>query len=288
LPNPTDDSDRALDHAVEAGRSAWPGVDLSREDFACAASRHRPADEPLAEWLAGLRVPDLYLASACAMGDAAALKLLDEQILSRIGATVHRIDPSPAFIDETKQELRVHLLVARPNKPPRIADYAGRGSLAGWIHVAAARIALTMKRASGGRHTTLSSNAGMPDDRGRHDAEILYLRERYREDLQAAFEETLGELTSRQRNILRMHFIDGTPLDRLATIYGMHRTTLGRWVSQTCDEILSSARKRLGARVQLPGGAMDSIVALLRSEIDFSASLLLSDVALGLDEEGDG
>jgi RNA polymerase sigma-70 factor (ECF subfamily) len=261
-----------LAEALAAGRAAWEGVDLAEDAFANAVARHCPASEPLD----GIRSTDLYLATACAAGDAAALKHLDDRILCQIGATIRRIDSSPAFIDEVRQELRVHLLLPRGDKPPRISEYSGRGALGGWVHVAAARLALTMKRAGGARSDVPSTRA----DPGTMDAETLYLRERYRDDLQTAFEETIRELTTRQRNILRMHFIDGIPLDRLATIYGMHRTTLGRWVTSTCDEIMATARRRLGARVQLPAGAMDSIVAILRSEIDFTASLLLSDASL--------
>ena len=50
--------------------------------------------------------------------------------------------------------------------------------------------------------------------------EASYLRQRYGDDLQAAFAEALTDLTPRQRNILRMHFLDGVPLDRRECFVG--------------------------------------------------------------------
>jgi RNA polymerase sigma-70 factor (ECF subfamily) len=146
-----------------------------------------------------------------------------------------------------------------------------------WIHVAAVRVAIDLKRRLQ-PDAAAALPAGAEDYE--HDPESAYLRERYRDDLQVAFREALGALSARQRNILRMHFLDGVSLDRMAAMYGMHRTTMGRCVTQACDRAISTTRKKLGARVNLPARAVDSIIGLLRSAIDFSASMLLSDLSI--------
>src|SRR5262249_22201456 len=148
-------------------------------------------------------------AVAAAEGDAAAVRHLEEQFFAGVGATVRRVDGSPAFVDEVRQELRVRLLLPRSGEPPRIADYSGRGSLMSWIHVVAARIAVTLKRADryGAASSTLSSSAMASDE----SPEIAHLRGLFREELQAAFNEALTELTPRQRSLLKMHFLDGVP-----------------------------------------------------------------------------
>jgi RNA polymerase sigma-70 factor, ECF subfamily len=262
--------ERAVDDAMERGRTAWPGVVLDRAVFERAVARHSAMlDGTLEAWLEH-RGTDLFLATAAAQGDATALALLDARFFASLGATVRSIDTSAAFLDEVRQELRVYLLVPRPDAPPRIADFAARGSLSSWLHVTAARTAISLKRRA------RAAPADWPEALPAVSPEVAYLRERYRDDLEEAFRESVRELTSRERNILRMHFLDGVPLDRIAAMYGTHRTTLGRWVAQACDDIVARTKKRLGARVNLPAGAMDSIVDLLRSEVDFSASLLMT------------
>jgi RNA polymerase sigma-70 factor (ECF subfamily) len=49
-------------------------------------------------------------------------------------------DASATFVDDVRQALRVRLLVEAGGRA-RLADYAGRGPLRGWIGVAAARVA---------------------------------------------------------------------------------------------------------------------------------------------------
>src|SRR5689334_21849974 len=102
-----------LRQMLDEARAAWPRVSVSEERFVEAITRLRPVDEELDAWLSRVRVTDLYLTTACADGDAVALEQLDSRYLSRIGATVSRIDSSSSFAEEVRQELRVHLLVAR-------------------------------------------------------------------------------------------------------------------------------------------------------------------------------
>ena len=261
--------DAQIERAFREARCALPDVDLPQLIFVASLERHRREEEPLEQWLTNLRAPDLFLAAACAHGDAAAVRHLERSFLSRIDATVRRLDPSPAFIDEVRQQLRLHLLLPRREHPPRIAEYSGRGSLMSWIQVTAARTAIDLKRSGGIELISIPSSLAADSD-----PEVEHFRTRYGSELQAAFQEAIAALSTRQRNVLRMHFLDGAPLDSLATIYRVHRTTIGRWVQQACDQVLSATKRRLGAKLHLPAGAMDSLVSLLDSRIDFSASLL--------------
>ena len=59
-----------------------------------------------------------------------------------------RIDRSPELRDEVRQTLWQRLFVGTPGQAPRILSYAGRGPLAGWVAVAAQRIALDLRRAA--------------------------------------------------------------------------------------------------------------------------------------------
>src|SRR5262245_37416184 len=83
----------------QAGRTAWPAVDLPLDRFAAHVARHAAgAPDPDAA-AADLHAADLYLACACGAGDPVALRLFEEQVLPQAGAALRRLDPSPAFAD---------------------------------------------------------------------------------------------------------------------------------------------------------------------------------------------
>jgi len=95
---------------------------------------------------AELHAGDLYLACACLHGVPDALAALEREHFARIREFAASVDSSPEFVKELSQRLRAKLLVADGTDPPRIASYSGRGSLGGWIRVAAVRLARDIAR----------------------------------------------------------------------------------------------------------------------------------------------
>ncbi len=59
---------------------------------------------------------------------------------------LRHIDVSPAFFDEVEQRLWDAALVGTAGAPPKLMSYSGQGALAGWVGIAAQRIALMMRR----------------------------------------------------------------------------------------------------------------------------------------------
>ena len=132
----------AVRAAHESGTAAWPGVDLSLEDFA----RHvkaRVATEDAIDVLMR-HGDDLFLACACARGDRRAVELFSQNFLGAVPVIVARIVPH-ALIEELVQSLHEVMLVRRDGSPPHIAEYRGTGSLAGWVRISATRAAVRMK-----------------------------------------------------------------------------------------------------------------------------------------------
>src|SRR5262249_51360296 len=64
-----------------------------------------------------LHAEDLYLACACAAGNAAALAAFDARYLGQVKVFLGRMKPPPALVEEVKQALRVRLLGAPPGGP---------------------------------------------------------------------------------------------------------------------------------------------------------------------------
>ncbi|HEX9105397.1 MAG TPA: sigma factor-like helix-turn-helix DNA-binding protein, partial [Polyangia bacterium] len=217
----------SLQDVIDRARAAWPGLELDDAGFAAHAARClEGGGDPVA-----LHAGDLWLAYGCAVGDEAALGAFDRELLSQVGLLLARLQPTPQLVDEVCQRLREKLLVAPPGAQPRIVDYAGRGPLVAWVRVAAVRAALDLLRAGGAR-----ADADVePDDLAAAAAssspELDYLKQRYRPQFEAAFQDALRALDSEQRNVLRLHVLEGLNIEQIGALFKVHRSTVARWIA---------------------------------------------------------
>jgi RNA polymerase sigma-70 factor (ECF subfamily) len=260
-----------LRDAYQRGRRAWPEIPLSEPLFAAALSRHLAGEATPTR----LHTDDLYLATACAAGIAPALAAFERHHVSTIGSTVGRFNPSPDFLAEVAQRLRMRLLIGDSGGQPRIASYAGRGPLRSWVHICAARLAIALARRTVWRSSECPAELDVRlIDSG--DPELDCIRERYREDFQQAFRQGLNTLTPRQRNALRLRYLDGLNIDGIGEVYRVHRTTAARWIAEAKQRIADTTRCALAQRLRLSASRIDSLVRLLQSNLELSASLLVS------------
>ena len=261
----SDEQERTL---LQAAREAWPGIAIHPEPFASHVESLRRAGGALPEHLA-----DLSLAFAAARGDAAALRAFDEHNLAKLAPAVLRVDASEDFVAEVRQALRVHLLVGSGEAPPRIAEYQGRGPLLAWVRIAAVRLALKLKRSEAPMVSTedvLGELAASEPD-----PELRYLKTLYRAEFGAAFREALAALPERQRVLLRLHYVDGLTMMRIAQLYQVHQSTVSRWVASALDSVASNARRRLIGRLALSPSRLDSVARMVRSHLELSIRRLL-------------
>ncbi len=254
--------DRASD-VLERGRRAWPTVAVDADAFAAHVAELDDEGEPHA---------DVYLAFACGHGDAAALALFDQQILGEVGLYVRRIDPSPELADEVRQTLRERLLVARGAGRPRILDYAGRGALGAWVRISAVRAAMELRRQRGGHAP--GAAAASPTAKAL-DPEATLMLARHQSEYQEALRGALGELSAKERNLLRMHFVDGLSVDRIGKAYRVHRATAARWIQSVRQQLLDETYRRLGGRLRLSASEFASLTAAVQSQLHLSLTGLL-------------
>ena len=81
-------------------------------------------------------------------------------------------------------------------------------------------------------------------------------------------------LPSRDRALIRLHYVDGVGLERIGTIYGVHKATVSRWLAAAREQLLYAA---IGAVQAEAGGDTDevaSLCAFLRSNLELSMSAL--------------
>jgi len=250
----------------ERGRAAWPGVGLDRTRFA-AHVRALPGEalERFAE--------DLYLACACATGDAAAIDAFEHELLVPARAAIRAIDATAELVDEACQRLRESLLVG---DPPRIAGYAGSGPLRAWVGVAAARIALMMIRTHKRKREISDEDwPGALSLVAVGNPELDLLKRQHAAVFARALVDAAATLEPRLRSVLRMHFADGLTLDEIGVAYGVHRATAARWIQRARDVIFTESRRLLAERLRLSEAELDRMTSLVNSQLDVSLSQLL-------------
>ncbi len=262
-------ADDGLEAAWAEARRAWSDVVVGRDELAAWLDDRRD-DGALPAY-----VTDLYLTCALARGDRAAVAAFDRVVLPRVRPAVARIARGDAAIDEVCQRVRVRLLVAGSDGPPRIAAYRGRGPLHAWLRVTAVRAALDFVRegapAAAVDDVLAELGAAEPDPETRH------LKDTYRADYAAALTAALAALPERARAQLRLHYVDGLPLAAIGRLYGVHESTASRWVRAALRDVADGARTRLVERLAVSGSAADSIARMVRSGLDLSIRAVLRD-----------
>jgi len=241
----------SLRRLYEEARAQFPEVRVPEAAFAAALEARGGAPA---------RAAELYLCIACEAGDPAALRAFDTLYLSKVGSSISRINPSPAFADEVRQRLRERLFVGAP---PRISSWSGVAPLEAWLRATAVRMALTLLRERGQERNEPSFEEALQSS----DPELLYLRDRYRGQCQEAFHAALASLSPRDRTLLRLRYLDGLSIDALAPLHGIHRATAARWVAASRSRLLEGTRRELQARL---GGSLtdlDSLLRLVRSDL---------------------
>jgi RNA polymerase sigma-70 factor, ECF subfamily len=256
----------SFDPFYASAAAAWPGIELPRETFvAFVQERCGDNGEP-----SSLEINDLYLACACLAGNAAAWRELDRLHLSRVPTFVARIDRSAAFGDEIRQRLSEKLLHSEGGRP-KLALYTGRGLLGGWLRVAAVREALNAKRGvDGGDGGKSESVDDLVIAAKEADPEVQLLKRKYAREFADAFKHVLGTLEPDQRNVLRLHYLDGLSLEEVGKAYRVSRATAARWIADAKRTLVARVHEDLGERLGADSVGPQSLISLVRSQLHLS------------------
>jgi RNA polymerase sigma-70 factor (ECF subfamily) len=269
------DLDRRLERLAADGAASWPALGLDPGAFAAHVARHLPAGATdLAAVLDDLYATDLYLACALSKGLPAAVAAFEGAYGGMVAAFVARIDRAPAFVSEVMQLVRQRVFVGTVDAPPRIQGYAGRGPLAGWVGIAAQRIALDLvdkeKVEARARERAVADEIG-----AELDPELQYIKERYRDAFERAFARAVEELGSRDRALLRLQIAGGLTLDQIGTMYKVNASTVSRWIAGVRTALLAETERLLRAELSLSPPEFTSLARVLASQMDISVSRLL-------------
>src|SRR5690606_24363931 len=134
------------------------------------------------------------------------------------------------------------LLVGDGERAPALSRFSGQGPLKAYVIVAALRaITDVLRRVAPGQSLgalelaqTMLDEA--PDARTRAEQNQLrpYLRE--------ALEQSVAGLPVRLRTVLRLHYLEGVSAEDLGRMYGVHRATTTRWLTEARARVLESTK----------------------------------------------
>jgi RNA polymerase sigma-70 factor (ECF subfamily) len=266
--------DELLLSVLQEARSAWPMLPIPDQQFVEYLAERMPSSGSPVKWLRTVQAPDLFLCCACAGGDPNALALFETKLLPQVIQAIASINPEPSFVAEVQQQVRRKLLVVEDSRS-RISEYAGLGPLVHWLRAVAVRTALNLRRSQGRQDIPVSDESllNLPQNVG--DLELDYLKTRYRKDFTQAFRNALSALTSEERNVLRLHFVEGLTLSQIGAAYQADKSTISRWISKARKSLLEQTREDLGKKFRLDSRELDSLMYLVQSQLDVSISSLL-------------
>jgi RNA polymerase sigma-70 factor (ECF subfamily) len=104
---------------------------------------------------------------------------------------------------------------------------------------------------------------------------VAFIKESYGPEFSAAFQEALAGLPADERALLRLHYGEGVGLTAIGAMYGWSKPTASRQVARARTSLLEAARGRLRARLRVTESDLESLLRVMRSELELTLSSLL-------------
>lgn len=199
-------------------------------------------------FFAGLRMPDLVLARACALGSERAwerfIALYREPLLRAGIAITGNESLGRELADGLYAEL-YGLTVREGERRCPLDSYGGRGSLIGWLRTTLAQRHVDRHRRTC-REQPLEETGDCPSPvtqtEAPPDPRTLPL-------LAASVRETLQEQSPEERFLLASYYLDGRKLHEIAAVLGVHEATVSRKLKRAA----ASVRKQIVRALERKG-----------------------------------
>ncbi len=222
-----------------------------------------------------LACPDLYLCVASLAGDTAALIVFEGELqtaLTRVGA---RFRLSEDQRDELGQELLERLLLPGAERPPRLAEFAGKGSLVRWLQAVATRSQLNRMRGKT-REVLTGDNAILEAFASPIVPGLEPSKGRFQSALKIALSSALARLETQDKMLLRMAYVEGVRLEGLGRALDVSRATAHRRLTKAREALALGVEESMSEELAIPKEKLSSIRRLVQSQISISLGRLLS------------
>jgi len=243
---------------VLAGESAVPGSD---------AGHRSPPDVSLGK----LHLEDLFLALACSEGDRIAWEYFVDAYLPVVRRCAEQACRHLSQSEDLAQELVTRLLDDRR----RFAGYNGRGSLAGWLRVAASHAAIDHFRRNrkqvsleeieeAGHGVTIASGGSSAREQSEQ------LDARWGPVLLSILVDEIRRLPSRDRLLLSLYYAQDVPLRAIGRQFGVHEATASRWLDRLRQDLRKRIEREMKRRHGIRAGELESLWRWVSEDTDFS------------------
>ena len=272
--------DRLLTHRWRTCQAQWPTVQLPAEAFVRHVAERLPSASPdssLESLLDQMSLGELFLACGCLRSIPAAIEAFDKHYLAKLPSQLRIPSQSDAMLEDVCQLTRVKLLVPTPEGAPRIGEYTGRGALLSWVRVTASRIAIKLQAAE------KSSQQGDEDkvfdglQAPGTGAELELIKRRYHSEFRQAMLQAFSALSSDERHLLRLYFVDQLSMYEMAALFRVNQGTISRWLKSARERVYEDTRNHLQSRLGLSPQDFKSFLAVLDSQLELSISQLLGE-----------
>ena len=197
----------------------------------------------------GRLAQDLALAQACVRDDPHAWESFISLYRPRLYQAARALAKDDALGADIADSLWAELygteLDSDGCRISKLCSYAGRGSLEGWFRALVAQEYVNRMR-RGRRLTTLDQR--IPD----LSESAVEPKESVNPLLDRALSAALSELNAEERMLLASYYLDGRSLAEIASVMGLHEST----VSRCLRRILQSVRKRTILQLRRSGMTM--------------------------------
>lgn len=216
---------------------------------------------------------ELALARACAAGDARAIAEVEQRSEVALRRALGRLRIDGAHADEIRQIVREKLFVGDGERPPGIASYEGKGPLLAFLRAVVVHAALSAKR----KERPHDGDSAIAELAAGDDPALAIVRQTYGASFVQAFQDALAKLSARERNLLRLVYVDGLSVEEVAVTYGVHRVSVSRWLSAARGTLQDATKELLRTRLSLGASEVASVARLCMVDLDVSLARLLRD-----------
>lgn len=268
--------ERALEAWCAQGRAAWPSVAVAATSVVAFVGRHLDGamvsepGQPRYGWLDGVRAADVHLATACSVGNRAALALFEQQFGKEVDIALARMRVTGAKLADVKQLVLQRLFVGEAGRPGKIIEYGGRGDLRRWVRSVAVRTCLNELRRHKRELVTedhvLAQAAVVSSD----DPSLAYMKQTYGSEFRTAFAMALAQLDARAQTLLRYHHVDSLTIDEIGAVYRVHRVTAFRWLEKARADLIAGTLAEMRARLRLSPDELESVLRIIQSSVHVS------------------
>jgi RNA polymerase sigma-70 factor (ECF subfamily) len=253
---------------LDAARRRWPSIRLDPGPFGALLATHLPQ---ASNGLGALHVEDLALVWACLAGQRAA----HDTFVTTYDSAVRQVALRGGVdADELSSRVFQKLLVQDGDKAPSLGRYAGLGPLKSFVLVTAMRLLVDLRRGS------RVNDVGTDDDAWVELATTVAVDEQgpagrcdwaqLKPHLSAALETAIASLPVRQRNVLRLHYVEDVSAEAIARMYGVHRATTTRWLADAREQVFSHVQQQLRLELAVGTQTLDSVNQDLADGIELS------------------